>query len=337
MNYDYVIIGNGILGITLAWKLSEANKDSQICLIGQSSRHGSASVASGAMLNVFGEIEEGFFEYAPLRKRFELGFEALKMWPDHIKEIEIKSKKKIEKRWGTHILNSAAGTKFEDSLFDYLLNLMQKKNFNKYFSGIINPESIEGLNSQASFRTIRSLKIGDGILDSSQLISAIDAIVSKRENISILDTNAEKLRINKNDFTVYVKNENIIAKQVILANGSFAQLLIDKVPEIKKYTPRLFFGAGTGILLDRNEIRNKFSNIFHPTPKIAMRTMDRGHACGLHWLPFKSHTYLGASSAVYTTPEPYPRSSTISFLLGDGLKQLSPNIGRSNLKGITYG
>ena len=57
MNYEYVIIGNGILGITLAWKLSEANKNSQICLIGQSSRHGSASVASGAMLNVFGEIE----------------------------------------------------------------------------------------------------------------------------------------------------------------------------------------------------------------------------------------------------------------------------------------
>jgi glycine/D-amino acid oxidase-like deaminating enzyme len=55
-NYDFAIIGNGILGSTLAWKLSEELPNSKIILIGPKDRFGSASIASGAMINVFAEL-----------------------------------------------------------------------------------------------------------------------------------------------------------------------------------------------------------------------------------------------------------------------------------------
>ena len=65
--------------------------------------------------------------------------------------------------------------------------------------------------------------------------------------------------------------------------------------------------------------------------------MDRGHACGLHLLPFSSHMYLGASSAIFMKPEKNPRVSSIAFMLNDGMNQIGPCIGRSSVKKHTYG
>ena len=73
---DFCIIGNGVLGSTLAWKLSERLNNSKITIIGPESKFGSASVASGAMINVFAEIEDGFQNYEPLLKRFQMSYSA---------------------------------------------------------------------------------------------------------------------------------------------------------------------------------------------------------------------------------------------------------------------
>ena len=57
MNYDLTIIGNGIIGSIAAFQTSKKFPDLNIRLIGPKSRNGSASLAAGAMLNVFGEID----------------------------------------------------------------------------------------------------------------------------------------------------------------------------------------------------------------------------------------------------------------------------------------
>ena len=63
--------------------------------------------------------------------------------------------------------------------------------------------------------------------------------------------------------------------------------------------------------------------------------MDRGHACGLHFLPFQKHLYLGASSAIFSTPEHNPRAS--SLFIKYGMNQVGPAIGRSNMERSVYG
>ena len=64
MSFDVLIVGNGIVGSLTAVMINKNLPKIKIGLIGPSNRPGSASVAAGAMLNVFGEIIwglSGFF------------------------------------------------------------------------------------------------------------------------------------------------------------------------------------------------------------------------------------------------------------------------------------
>ena len=76
--FDIAIIGNGIIGTMLAFKLINSKK--KICIIGSSNRKGSASVASGAMLNVFGEIDYGKKNDNYINKKIKIGIVAQKKW-----------------------------------------------------------------------------------------------------------------------------------------------------------------------------------------------------------------------------------------------------------------
>ena len=56
--YDCIIVGNGSIGMAIANDLSrEASLSFKISIFGKKDRTGSASLAAGAMINVFGEIE----------------------------------------------------------------------------------------------------------------------------------------------------------------------------------------------------------------------------------------------------------------------------------------
>ena len=126
MIYDITIIGNGVLGTTLALELAKRDKNLKIAIIGPKDKFGSASVASGAMINVFAEIENNFLDNKYLVKRFDLDIKALQLWKKHHKSLENESGEKIEIAWGTYVLNSSRGTKYEDRLFEYLENLFKK-------------------------------------------------------------------------------------------------------------------------------------------------------------------------------------------------------------------
>ena len=83
-----VILGNGILAATIAFRLTKrlAAKD-RITIIGKRSRPGSATLAAAAMLNSFAEIEVGSLNSELDRYRFELSRAAGRMWPQFEKEI----------------------------------------------------------------------------------------------------------------------------------------------------------------------------------------------------------------------------------------------------------
>ena len=339
MIYDIAIVGNGILGSTLSLELKKINKNLKIALIGPKNKFGSASVASGAMINVFAEIENNFLDNKYLAKRFDLDIKALQLWKKHHKNLENQSGDKIEVSWGTYVLNSSRGTKYEDRLFEYLENLFNKKEYKKFQNKIINPDKISGLSAQAPHRPIRSIMVEDGIINSKQLLKSIDKIIENKKNIDYFDSVAKKINYSKSQSEIIIDNGKIQTSNIVLANGAYAQKLVDQIKELKNNTPRLFFGAGSAVILDYNKTRNKFihKNTSENNPKFAIRTMDRGHACGLHLLPFKSHMYLGASSAIFREPETSPRVSSMAFLLNDGMNQIGPCIGRSSVKEYAYG
>ena len=58
-----IIIGNGILGLTIGIKLLIESKGShEIVIIGPNDRKGSATMAAGAMLNSYSEIDYNTFK-----------------------------------------------------------------------------------------------------------------------------------------------------------------------------------------------------------------------------------------------------------------------------------
>ena len=337
MIYDIIIIGNGILGTTLAWELSRQQKNIKIAVVGPKNKFGSGSKASGAMINVFAEIESDFMSNIFLKKKFEIAVRALDMWKDHHLKIQNYSKKKIELKWGTYVLNSSRGTKYEDRLFEYLDKLLNSPKYKNYEAEITDPETIKGLSAQAPHRPIRSLKVSDGFIDSTQLINAVDEIILKTKNIDIYDDVAKKINHKKNSIEVLTQNSKLKSSQIVMANGAYAQKIVDQLTNLKNNTPKVFFGAGSAAILKKNDNRTKFDKTKQLYPELAIRTMDRGHACGLHLLPFKKHMYLGASSAVFSLPEPNPRSNQLAFLLNDGMNQIGPVVGRANFDGFAYG
>jgi hypothetical protein len=60
----------------------------RIALIGPADRPGSASMAAGAMLNVFGEVEAGGLAHPRTRAKFALAREALALWPSWLRDLE---------------------------------------------------------------------------------------------------------------------------------------------------------------------------------------------------------------------------------------------------------
>ena len=61
------ILGNGSIGSATALYLADAGH--KVLLFGNKKRQGSASKAAGAMLNVFGELENNHFENVALKKK----------------------------------------------------------------------------------------------------------------------------------------------------------------------------------------------------------------------------------------------------------------------------
>src|SRR5262245_13616334 len=83
-----VLLGNGIIAMTTAFRLlKRMGSDDRITIVGPRNRSGSATLAAGAMLNSFAEIEAGALESEIDLYRFELSHLAGRMWPKF--ELEI--------------------------------------------------------------------------------------------------------------------------------------------------------------------------------------------------------------------------------------------------------
>src|SRR5882724_423876 len=79
---DLVVIGNGIVALTTAFRIAgSAGPNDRIRIVGPRTRDGSATLAAAAMLNSFAEIEVGSLDTDVDRLQFELGRRATQLWP----------------------------------------------------------------------------------------------------------------------------------------------------------------------------------------------------------------------------------------------------------------
>ena len=166
-------------------------------------------------------------------------------------------------------------TKFEDETFNFIKNYLTNKKFKK--TNYSTPASkVKGLYTQYWARCLKSLTIEDGMVRSDHVLNSIDVINSNLKNVDTVNSVLENFRIINKDKIIMLKNKKRLkCKNVVFANGAYAQKFLDKIPEIKHNVPRLFFTSGCAVEIARNIDRNK-STKTKPLPDNVIRTLDRG-------------------------------------------------------------
>jgi glycine/D-amino acid oxidase-like deaminating enzyme len=327
--FDVVVIGNGVLGMGIAFQLRQQDPGLSIAVVGPALRPHAASLAAGAMINVWAELAVGQFENAALADRAELGIQAIDLWDAHCQALSEFSEQPLRVNWNTYILNNALGSPHEMRAVDYILDVLRKRNVKH---DVVTADSIPWLKPEPHAQISRVVRLPDGHVDSRQVIKAYDSFCAARD-IAVFDTTATKIDIGMRlpfgspEKTISLREgDSLRTKNVVLANGTFAQALVDQLPALKREVPRLLWGAGSALDVSFPDWIHRYGGLERSALEIdaVVRTTDRGGACGLHLVPYgKGEYYVGASSGVWFEPEFKPRLHAVHVLMRSMVEEIN--------------
>lgn len=320
-NFDTIIIGNGSIGCGIAFELLSKNINLKIALIGPIDFNGSASLAAGAMLNNFGEIEYDTLSNKYALSKIKMLIKAKKMWPQHLKKLNNLTKNSLKIKKGTIVLNNGASDSLDDLNFKSIISGLKK--FKEKYEIIENNKKIKGYDPFEKSRSFKSIYIPneDYIDNPEKLLNSYYEFFRNNKNIDIINGYAEQISLqDKKVKVIKVNNLKISAPNVVIANGAYAQNLFDQLK--LKNIPKLFFGSGNALIGTYDKKINQ---------QHVIRTPNRGMACGLHVVPMSNnHIYIGATNRVSDSPINYPICSGILGLQQSLIKEINKSY--SNLK-----
>jgi len=321
-NFDYIVIGNGSVGNAIGFEIKrKKTKNSKLAIIGPFNREGSASLAAGAMMNIFAEVEYDTFNTSYGRKKFEMFLKTRKMWSHYIKELSNVAKKSLKIRKGTFVLNNSSADALDDENFNSIIKALER--YNESFQYVENKD-IKGYSPNERIRSLRTIFIPNENFfpPSDVFLKAYDAAFKRDKTIELIDSKVLKINI-KNHSLKEVLDENgkrYFTKNLIIAAGAYSENLIKQLSQIKNKIPDLFFGSGNAIIGSTEN-----SNI----PEHVIRTPNRGMACGLHMVPLnKKNIYVGATNRISHVPLDEPILSGMMGMQNSLIKEINPNLYR---------
>jgi glycine/D-amino acid oxidase-like deaminating enzyme len=363
--FDVVIIGNGALGMGLAYQLRKQDSSLSVALVGPSHRTGGATVTAGAMINVWAEMGPGQFDNPALAERAELVIKAMSLWDGHCAELSEFAERPLSVGWGTYVVNNAVGSPHEMKVVDSILKVMRDRQVKHE---VLAPDAVPWLKPEQKAKVIRIVRVPDGRIDPRAVLNAYERYFAVKD-VTVMDETAVKLQVARklplmtgDKIVTLSSGRTLTTKNVVLASGTFSQHLIDQVPELRREVPRLLWGAGSALDISIPNWIHKYGGIDRSIFDIdaVVRTVDRGGACGIHLVPHgNGEIYVGASSGVWFEPETKPRVHALHVLLrglveeinyaffmatasirGPGFRPVSmdafPLLGESHIAGIWF-
>ncbi len=325
-NFDVLIVGNGILGLSTAYALLLEEPNIKLAIIGPFDRKGAASAAAGAMLNCFSEINKYTLKGKYTSNKFQIARSAAHLWPNWIKKINepLDISDRVAILPGTFILLNPKSGKREDENFLAICEAVNK--FKEPFEFIQSSE-IPGLNPVEDCRPLKSIYLPkEGSINSLKLLRALEKNISFRSNVQFFDEMVIELLINKGKIKG-VKTEcgKIINSNVVLLTaGSGIQNLLEKHLELLHRVPKLLAAPGCSLILKMTD--HKLKNV--------VRTPNRSGSCGLHMLPTginEETLYLGSTNSVSTTLGFQPKAGNINTLLDGAMEQFNQNLYKAEI------
>ncbi len=346
-NMRYVIVGNGIIALTSAFRLlKKLSPGDTITIIGPQARVGSATLAAAAMLNSFAEVDAYSLRSEADIFHFELSHLATQMWPEFERELidaageklphacakcQVHSGGCFEK--GTYIVNNTASDELDDRNFDAIVKACT--DFNEQFE-FVDPANIPNYAPATDCRASRAILIhNEGWLNPRIVIEKLDAILTNHEQVIVKNGQVERLgKVHGEIASVLLEDGEEIAGDVFLiANGASAGNLIKRSELGIEHQP-LFYGVGVSLEI-------KAPGYAH---KKCIRTPNRGGACGIYSVPlFQSHDkindhiLIGASN--FISPEPFfnGRVASVAHLMESAIREINANFFDAQLVRVNVG
>ena len=344
-----IIIGNGIIGLTTALRLALNSKEGdEIIIIGKKERPNSGTMAAAAMLNSFCEIEADSFKSEIDNIRFEMSYDATKMWPkfvlDHL-EVALGHSCLVAEcetcmgdkggcfELGTYLINNSSADSLDDENYNAVL-----KALNDFYEphSEIDPRDIPNYSPQARNRATRAVYIpNEGWLNPKLTLRSIEESLKGFNSISIIDEEVISINESSDKITsVTLSNNQIIeGDKFLLSTGASASNLIEK-SKLSIEIPRIFNGVGVSV-----QIKSADS----PHLK-AIRTPNRGLACGLYTVPFftspkvpLNEIIIGSSSIVTPFDIKGARVGAVQSLLTGAMEQINTNFYKAEISTINVG
>ena len=330
-----VILGNGIIGMSIAFRLAKRISPSdRISIVGRKRRQGSATLAAAGMLNSFAEIESGSLNSEIERYRFELSRSATRMWPEFEKEIfQASGSGETALGFGTYVVNNTAADDLDDENFDAIVEAMTE--FDEPFE-FVAPRDIPNYLPQQKYRANRAILIrNEGWVNPRVVLDALDELLGAHPQVALIDS--EVIRLVKSsegiDAAVLDDDRRAEGDKFVLATGATVTDILSR-SRLAIAVQRVFYGVGVSV-----EIR---SPDFPHTN--CVRTPNRGLACGLYSVPYLSqpasqgeNIVIGASNFISPVPCGYGRLTSVEYLMRGAIEQINTNFYRAEMVRVNVG
>jgi glycine oxidase len=342
---NVAIIGNGILGSSIAFELHQKNPSLKISVIGPRSRKGGATNCAGAMLNSFAEIDQYSLKSEASLKHFELSYLATQMWPEYERRLieaagehlpsECRNCKVLSGGCfsrGTYVINNCKADDLDD--FNYDAILLALKEYNQAHTEI-DPKNIDGYLPSPNARAQRGVLIHDeGWLNPKIVLNKIDSILEHKYAVNLLDKSVNTIKLTGSKITsaVLTDGTQIYADHFLLANGSDVSSLLER-SGISLLKQKIYSGVGVSI-----EIQSQ-----KKLQKNCIRTPNRGGACGLYTVPYfwgaeeTNNLLIGASNFIDTVPHYNGRLISIAHLLEAASQEINQELYDAEVVSINVG
>ena len=189
-NYDIIIIGDGSVGLSLAYNLFKKDNSLKIAVIGNDYKK--ASTAAGAMHAIFGEIEKNFENSVDEKFIFEMALKSRKKFINFFNENGGNSNFITSKNTLVYLNKNA--NDFEKENFDSMLKISNMyniakdiKDIDKYFPNNIDVKKAVLLKGEFSFNPYSYLNALKKSLNKIEFINEelIEVIKQNKKGVTI--------------------------------------------------------------------------------------------------------------------------------------------------------
>ncbi|MEU4745146.1 FAD-dependent oxidoreductase [Actinosynnema sp. NPDC023658] len=325
-NFDVIIVGNGVLGLSLGLVLTRRGQD--VAVLGEPHRPFAGTTASGAMLGTFGEVTTTLVGSDAGRTKLELAIKAGRLWSEWLDGLGDGAADEVVTADGTTVILNAIGmAEIDDTNFRAIREELVR--YEAPFEDV-DPLDLEWVEAEPISRPLRALHIpGEHAVNSAALLVRLQAAFTA-EGGTLVDAEAERVDHTGDRVTgvTLTGGVRLSAGQVTLAAGSRTQPLLNQLP-VGGQIPPLVSGYGVSVLM----------KTFDGTaPRGVIRTPNRSFACGLHLVPRgEGQVYIGATNVISTQPRDLADMRDMVFLMQCAHRQIRMNLWASPVQKVQVG